>query len=178
MNALQNPGQNTHLGYWLGHALRRFDARVLALMAADEQVPLALSNLARRDQIGAAHVHITRHLPRSGARLTALAKSAGMSKQAMHKLVLQCEAWGIVMRGADELDARASQIQFTATGLAWLSGFERATAQAEAEFTAEVGDAVATVVKLGLEVYAGSYDARDRGNAKSTKRARKGHEKR
>ena len=37
--------RQTHLGRLLGHAMRRFDARVLQLMARDVQVPLALSNL-------------------------------------------------------------------------------------------------------------------------------------
>ena len=36
----------THLGRLLGHALRRFDERVLVLMARNVDVPLALSNLA------------------------------------------------------------------------------------------------------------------------------------
>ncbi len=46
-------------------------------------------------------------------------------------------------------------MRFTATGLAWLQAFRGAVAQAEAEFGAEVGDAVAAVVRLGLEAYAG-----------------------
>ena len=54
---LRTPGDDlgwrlTHLGRLLGHSLRRFDARVLELMAHDPQVPLALSNLAARAQIG------------------------------------------------------------------------------------------------------------------------------
>ena len=134
--------------------MRQFDARVLELMAHDAQVPLALSNLAARQQIGAAHVHITRHLPLQGARLTTLAQSAGMSKQAMATLVEQCEAWGIVTRAPDPQDARARQICFTPLGLDWLRGFERAVAQAEQEFAAAVGRDVAAVVRIGLEVYA------------------------
>ena len=46
--------------------LRRFDERVLALMAHDVEVPLALSNLAARAQVSAAHIHITRHLALRG----------------------------------------------------------------------------------------------------------------
>ena len=80
----------THLGRLLGHALRRFDERVLWLMARNVEVPLALANLAARDQIGAAHIHITRHLAVGGSRLTDLACSSGMSKQAMGDLVTQC----------------------------------------------------------------------------------------
>ena len=143
----------THLGRRLGHALRRFDERVLQLMASDVQVPLALSNLAARDQVGAAHIHITRHLSTSGSRLTDLALSAAMSKQAMGDLVTQCEAWGLVTRQADAYDKRAKTVVFTAFGLLWLAAFERAVGQAEAEFRQAVGHDVATVVALGLEAY-------------------------
>ncbi|WP_187322866.1 MarR family winged helix-turn-helix transcriptional regulator [Paracidovorax avenae] len=145
----------THLGRLLGHAMRRFDARVLELMAHDVQVPLALSHLAARDQVSAAHIHITRHLSLQGDRLTDLATRAGMAKQSMAALVDQCEAWGLVAREPDPHDARARRVRFTATGLAWLQAFRSAVAQAEAEFGVEVGDPVAAVVRLGLEAYAG-----------------------
>ena len=147
--------RETHLGRLLGHAMRRFDARVLQLMVRDVEVPLALSNLAARDQISAAHIHITRHLALAGDRLTDLAERAGMSKQAMASLVDQCEAWGLVTRESDPRDARARIVRFTDTGLLWLQAFERAVTQAEAEFREQVGDEVATVVKLGLEAYGG-----------------------
>lgn len=138
----------------MGHALRRFDERVLELMTHVVDVPLALSNLAARQQVGAAHIHITRHLGLRGSRLTELAQRAGMSKQAMGDLVDQCVAWGLVQREPDPLDARARRIVFTETGLQWLAAFRDAVARAEAEFREQVGDAVATVVALGLEAYA------------------------
>ena len=146
--------RQSHLGRWLGHAMRRFDERVLQLMASNEGVPLALANLAARAQISAAHIHITRHLSLQGSRLTELAQAAGMSKQAMGNLVTQCEAWGLVRREDDPLDARAKQVVFTVSGLAWLQAFEEAVAQAEREFREAVGNEVATVVMLGLEAYA------------------------
>jgi len=152
-SVLDDRWRETHLGRLLGHAMRRFDARVLSLMANNEQVPLALSNLAARDQISAAHIHITRHLSLQGSRLTELAQAAGMSKQAMGNLVNQCEAWGLVKREGDSRDARARQLVFTEAGLAWLAAFQMAVAQAEEEFKASVGDDVATVVALGLEAY-------------------------
>ena len=145
----------THLGRLLGHAMRRFDERVLYLMAHNIEVPLALSNLAARSQISAAHVHVTRHLALQGTRLTELAQKAGMSKQAMGDLVDQCEAWGLVTREPDPRDARARLVQFTPTGLLWLQAFKDAVAQAEREFRQEVGQDVATVVAIGLEAYAG-----------------------
>jgi len=146
--------RQTHLGRLLGLAMRRFDDRVLALMAHNVEVPLALANLASRAQVNAAHIHITRHLALRGSRLTELAQSAGMSKQAMGDLVDQCEAWGLVTRRPDPLDARAKLVLFTPTGLAWLQAFRDAVLQAEAEFRAEVGLEVATVVMIGLEAYA------------------------
>ena len=77
-----------------------------------------------------------------------------MTKQAMGDLVDQCAAWGLVARQADPRDARARRIVFTPTGLDWLAAFRAAVAQAEDEFRAAVGVEVATVVALGLEVYA------------------------
>ncbi|MEI6384685.1 MAG: helix-turn-helix domain-containing protein [Betaproteobacteria bacterium] len=149
----QQDWRQIHLGRLLGHAMRRFDERVLYLMSHNIDVPLALSNLAARSQVSAAHVHITRHLSLKGSRLNELASRAGMTKQAMGELVTQCEAWGLVIKQEDPIDARAKLICFTETGLAWLRAFESAVAQAEAEFKQEVGIEVATVVSLGLEAY-------------------------
>ncbi|MGA8514714.1 MAG: helix-turn-helix domain-containing protein [Burkholderiaceae bacterium] len=149
--------RQSHLGRLLGESLRRFDARVLTLMAHNIHVPLALSNLAARGQVSAAHIHITRHVAPEGSRLTDLAQAAGMSKQAMGDLVQQCEAWGIVARTADHRDARARLVCFTADGLQWLKAFEDAVAQATDEFRQEVGNEVAQVVGLGLEAYSRAY---------------------
>ena len=146
--------RHSHLGFLMGRALQRFDARVLTLIAHNVDVPLGLSNLAARAQVGAAHIHITRHLPLAGARLTELARHAAMTKQAMGRLVGQCEAWGLVTRAPDARDARAIRVVFTATGLIWLKAFELAVTQAEAELKQAVGEQVATVISIGLEAYA------------------------
>lgn len=150
---LDDGWRETHLGHWIGQALQRFDARVLYLMARNVDVPLALSNLAARGSLSASHIHITRHLALQGSRLTDLARHANVSKQAMGKLVDQCEAWGLVTRLVDNRDARAVRIVFTPIGLSWLRAFRQAVAQAETELRAAVGDEVATVIALGLEAY-------------------------
>ena len=157
LQALNLGWRQTHLGRLLGHALRRFDERVLTLMAHNMDVPLALSNLAARGQVTAAHVHITRHLPLEGARLSDLAASAGVTKQAMGDLVTQCEAWGLVTRSLDGVDKRARKVMFTATGLDWLAAFEKAVLEAEGEFKEAVGKDVALVVGMGLEAYGSGY---------------------
>ena len=124
-------------------------------MAQHPSVPLGLSNLVARGQVGAAHIHITRHLDQKGSRLTDLAFRAGMSKQAMGTLVDQCEAWGMVIRENDPTDGRARQVRFTDVGLAWLGAYRDAVAQAESEMHQAIGAEVATVVAIGLEAYGG-----------------------
>ena len=146
--------QQAHMGHWLSQALQRFDARVLSLMAGNAEVPLALSNLAARGSLSASHSHITRHLALEGLRLTELARRAGVSKQAMGKLVEQCAAWGMVTRQDDPRDARARRIVFTPMGLALLTAFRQAVVVAEEELQVAVGVDVATVMALGLEAYA------------------------
>ena len=142
-----------HLGHWLRLALERFDSRVMDLMARDTGVPLGLSNLVVRRQLGAAHIHITRHLALEGSRLTDLAVRAGMTKQAMGTLVNQCEAWGLVTREDDPLDARARKVRFTGVGLAWLSAYTEAVANAQEEMRAATSPEGSTVITLGLEAY-------------------------
>ena len=75
----------------------------------------------------------------------------------MGDLVDQCEAWGLVTREPDPRDARARAGAVHADR-AWpgCRPSSDAVAQAEAEFRAEVGAEVATVVAIGLEAYAGS----------------------
>jgi DNA-binding MarR family transcriptional regulator len=144
----------THMGRLMGGALRRFDERVLQLMAANVDLPLSLANVARRTQVTAAQIHLTRHLDVQGNRITTLAERAGMTKQAMKLLVDQCEAWGLVERSADGRDGRAKIVRFTATGRLWLEAFRLAVAQAESEMRDEVGAEVAAVLSIGLEIYA------------------------
>ena len=152
--ALANgPWRQSHPGHWLRLSLERFDTRVMELMAHHPGVPLGLSNLAARGQVGAAHIHITRHLATEGSRLTELAQRAGMTKQAMGTLVNQCEAWGLVTREDDPTDARARRVVFTAIGMAWLDAYRAAVAQAESEMRQSIGPEVTTVVTLGLEAY-------------------------
>ena len=146
--------RQTHLGQLLTAASRRFDARLLAVMAHDEELSLALTHLAGRGKLTAAHIHLTRHLPREGCSLSALAQRVGVSKQAMGKLVDQCCAWDLVRREPDRRDARALQIVFTDSGLQWLRAYQRAVAQAQAEFASAVGVEISTVIHLGLEAYA------------------------
>ncbi|MEO8858558.1 MAG: helix-turn-helix domain-containing protein [Burkholderiaceae bacterium] len=150
---LDDKWRQTHLGRLLSLAQQRFGARVLALMARNDDLALTLAHLAGRGQLSASHIQITRHLPVKGCSLTELAVRAGISKQAMGKLVDQCCAWDLVCRIADPHDARAVKVRFTESGMQWLLAYQQAVLQSEAEFGLAVGAEVATVVQLGLEAY-------------------------
>lgn len=151
--------RTTHLGCLLGNALRRFDARVLQLIASAPDLPLKLANYAARGLVTAAQIHLTRHLPLRGSRLTDMAATAGMTKQAMAALVAQCEAMGLVVRESDPGDARARTVRWGPSGLLWHAAFRDAVAQAEGELRAELGAEVATVLALALEAYGSSAPA-------------------
>ena len=59
------------------------------------------------------------------------------------------------MRDSPTYATPARLIAFTPLGLDWLRAFQQAVAQAEAEFREAVGDDIATVVAMGLEIYGG-----------------------
>ena len=135
--------------------MRRFDARVLALMAHDVDVPLALSNLAARGQVSAAHIHITRHLALDGSRLTELAASAGMSKQAMGNAGRPVRSLGPGAR-ASPTRGRAGPARACSPPPAWPGCRPSRTRwrRPKPSCAPAVGDEVATVVAIGLEAYA------------------------
>lgn len=120
--------RHDNLGRLLNNALRRFEARVLQLLAE-----------AGHDEVTPAQVHATRHLDRAGTRLTDMAQRAAMTKQSMSELVAQLEAQGLVTREADPHDGRARRVCFTPRGLAWLRDFGAAVKQAEREQSRTLG---------------------------------------
>jgi DNA-binding MarR family transcriptional regulator len=146
-------GLDTDLSLVLHRSLLLFERQQLAALAADADAPLTLTRLASRGQITAAHIHVMRHLPVEGCRMTTLAARAAVTKQAMSTAVKQCGVWGLVSQEADLSDKRASRVQFTALGLEWRAAFARAARAAESSFAERIGQDVATVTALGLETW-------------------------
>lgn len=147
--------RDVHLGRLLARAAQRFNERVRTLVGSHPLAPLTLTRLAERDHIGSAQLHLLQHLPVGGERLTTLARTAGMTKQAMAAAVTQCAAWGLVEQQPDPDDRRARRIAFTPLGLTWLQVYREAVDQAQTEFREAVDEDVATVTQLGLEAYVG-----------------------
>jgi len=148
------PGQtgaawrHSNIGRLLNNAVRRFESRVLELMAARGYGETRI-----------AHVSLTRNLDIEGTRLTELARRAAMSKQAMGELVDQCADLGLVAREPDPHDRRARTVRFTPAGLTWLEAFRDAVDLAEREMRRELGKARMDAIVQGLSAYGARHDA-------------------
>lgn len=68
------------------------------------------------DDVRRAHNAVFANLPAEGARLTALAEAAGMTKQAMGELVDDLEGKGYVERRPDPSDGRAKLVCWARRG--------------------------------------------------------------
>jgi DNA-binding MarR family transcriptional regulator len=95
---------------------------------------LALSRVAERTgiPIRASHTTLFPHIDLEGTRQTELARRVGVSKQAIHQLVSELEAMGVLERVPDPADRRATLVRFSAKegrtlldGLALLGELER-----------------------------------------------------
>ncbi|MGJ4951367.1 MarR family winged helix-turn-helix transcriptional regulator [Bradyrhizobium sp. HKCCYLS20291] len=143
----QTAWRHANIGRLLNNAVRRFEARVLELMAK-----------GGHGETRIAHVSLTRNLDVEGTRLTELARRASMSKQAMGELVDQCAELGLVAREADPRDGRARIVRFTPAGLEWLQAFGDAVDVAEAEMRKELGKAAMDAIVQGLGAYGARFD--------------------
>ena len=139
--------RHANIGRLLNNAVRRFEARVLALMSENGH-----------DRTRISHVNLTRNLDIDGTRLTELARRACMSKQAMGELVDQCVELGLVDRADDPEDRRARLVVFTPAGMTWLEAFRAAVDLAEAEMRAELGSDTTEVIARGLAAYGAQHD--------------------
>lgn len=138
---LHNPGR------LLSNALRRFEDRVLELLAESGYPE------ARR-----THVNLTRHLDLEGTRITELARRAAMTNAAMTELIDQCVQLGWVQRENDPADKRVRIVSFTSQGLKWLDAFGRAVQQAQQEMSEAMGESRLQQLMRSLARYAPSQE--------------------
>lgn len=140
--------RHTNIGRLLYSAMRRFDTRVFQLLAK-----------AGHTEARFTHLNLTRNLDAGGTRMTELARRAGVTKQAIGELIVQCEELGLIKRTADPTDARAKLVKFTPRGLEWLEALHAALEQTEAEMQGELGILRVDGLKAALKTYADAYDA-------------------
>jgi DNA-binding MarR family transcriptional regulator len=87
-----------------------------------------------------AHGCVFGHIDEDGARLTALADRAGLTKQAVGEAVADLERLGYVERVPDPEDGRAKIIKLTDRGVAATAAAAKIFAEMERRFAAEVGE--------------------------------------
>lgn len=151
--------RHSTVGRYLHNAARKFDARVLAVMAQ-----------CGWSEVRLVHINLTRCLDYSGTRLTELARRAAMTKQAMGELVDECERLGLIARTADPTDGRAKIVVFTAAGKRFMEAFRDALEQAEAEMGSQIGGARMRELRQALADYA--EGKRVRGSRSRSRAAR------
>jgi len=131
--------------------------------------------LARRDFLARVQDKIAArggaHMPASwagllpyidvdGTRSTVLAQRAGISKQAVGKVVRELEELGLLTRSADAADGRAFLVTFTPRGLERLLQTHEAISEVEAEYEALVGPEAMAVLRRALHLIAYSRGER------------------
>lgn len=92
------------------------------------------------DDVRVAHNAVLAYLPTDGLRLTDLARTARISKQAMAELVADLESKGYVKRIADPTDGRAKIITWDERGQAAYEATIPIFNRIEQEVTAMVGE--------------------------------------
>ncbi len=109
---------------------RLWNGRGLAAMAARTGIP-----------VREAHTRLFPHIDLAGTRATAIAERAGISKQAVGRLLEDLEGWDIVERLPDPADGRAQIVRWSAAGRrGLLEGLALLQAQ-EAEIRERLGAA-------------------------------------
>lgn len=113
--------------------------------------------------INAADSHVLRTMRMEGARITDMAEQAGISKQAMSKLVANFAELGFVEWEPDPQDGRSRIVRATEAGRNLLAHGVRALRRAEEDIEAMIGaEGTETLRSLLLEIRAqASSDSTD-----------------
>jgi DNA-binding MarR family transcriptional regulator len=120
--------RDQHIGRLLLQAQRTFNNQ-------------AIEKLRQRGYqgLGVAHTALLPHLDLDGTRITVLAERAGMTKQGMGQLVADLERQGLVTRKPDPADGRATLVQFTDAGWAYLRDAHEVKKELEADYAQILG---------------------------------------
>lgn len=121
------------LGQLLLKAARLLDERAIARVNADPRRPPGV-------ELRPAHTRLFPHIPfEGGIRTTDLAKTLGVTKQAVQPLIAELEAWEIVVQVPDPSDGRARLVRWTPAGIAAIQHGLAVLLGIEAEIAADLG---------------------------------------
>jgi DNA-binding MarR family transcriptional regulator len=106
--------------------------------AVDAEVQAALAEQGF-DEIQPGHNTVLRYLGEDGARPSELAAKAGVTRQAVTKLLDDLERLGLAKREPDPADGRGVVVRYTPRGLAALKVARTRMNQLERRYTSRVG---------------------------------------
>ncbi len=142
----------THVFVHLDQLARRGQHDFRRLFDTAESIPGLRGSIGR----------ILSLVPPEGARPTALADGAWITKQSLGERVREMERLGWVTTDADPVDKRAHLVHRTELGNRVLATAERTIAAMEAEWSAKVGADRYTVFRTVLAELANGDDAEER----------------
>lgn len=141
-----------HVFVHLDQLARRGQRDLTRLLDTTESIPGLRGSIGR----------ILSLVPPEGARPTALADGAWITKQSLGERVREMERLGWVTTDADPVDKRAHLVHRTELGNRVLATAERTIAAMEAEWSAKVGTDRYTVFRTVLAELANGDDAEER----------------
>lgn len=133
------PQQSQTFGYLLRTTYELFQLEIYGLLRE-----------AGYPDVREAHSSVLRHLPLDGARMSDLAKSAGISKQSIAYLVDDLCRLGYLEMHEHLTDGRAKLVCFSDRGRALLVLLARLSEQAEARCAQVVGEQAISLVRETL----------------------------
>lgn len=119
--------------------------------AVDAEVAGAATR-AGFSELKPGHHIVLRNLGENGARPSEMAAAAGVTRQAITKVVDDLERRGVVRREPDPVDGRGVIVRYTERGLEGLAVARRRMAAMEAGFAARIGADRWAEVRTALEI--------------------------
>ena len=92
------------------------------------------------DDVTLAHLSVLRHLDLEGLRITALARDAGVTKQAMGQMVKELVKRGYIEVGPDPTDGRAKLVSYSEKGHRLIMAARRIVGEIEGQFHDILGE--------------------------------------
>lgn len=145
-----------NLGWFLLRISQDFFSKVVAEFSARGHTGLRPS-----------HATVLAHLPFEGARITELAASVGVTKQAIGLAVDELERLGYVERAADPADRRAKLVRFTRSGRSFLRDSEQILSAVWDEYGERLGHARLERLRSDLEALLGTLEPETEDEADS-----------
>jgi DNA-binding MarR family transcriptional regulator len=105
------------------------------------------------------HMHLLRHIDMGGTRITEIAERAGVTKQAIGKLIAACERRGLVRTITDPTDRRAKVVLFTQQSREVILAERAVIRRIDDQLRKRLGATAFTSLRASLTIVADSSDA-------------------